>query len=104
MPTGVFTVVNMMRVLLAFSAAIIAGMLAFAAPAAADQAQYLSIVQPKFVFLTERQLLSEGNRACTASKNGMIAPDVVTMVQNDLKVATAVASDIVGAAVVYYGC
>ena len=91
-------------------AAVGAAMLAFAAPAAADESEYLGVVQPKFgAFLTTQQLLSEGNRVCAASKNGTIAPDLVTMVQNDLrvdgqKVAVGVAADIVAAAVVHYGC
>lgn len=75
-----------------------------AAPAHADQATYLSTVQPRFVFLTTDQLLSEGYKVCAAHSNGMMASDAYTMVQDDLGVTVPVSIEIVSAAVVHLDC
>ena len=91
---------NALRVLIA---AIVAS-LAFAAPAAADSAEYLHKVQPTYTNVTAQQLLSEGMRVCSAVRNGMTAPQAVQMVQDDIGVSVTAAGDIVSAAVVYLDC
>jgi hypothetical protein len=76
-------------------------------PAQASESDYLAVVQPRFSFLSAQQLLAEGRKVCAAighTGNGMIAPDAVKMVYNDLQVSMAVAGDLVAAAVVYLPC
>ncbi|HEX2286862.1 MAG TPA: hypothetical protein VHI10_18900 [Mycobacterium sp.] len=92
--------INAIRVLIA----VVATALAVAAPAAADEAEYLHLVQPKYTFLSAEQLLSEGIKVCKASRAGMLSPDAVQMVQKDLAVSVGAAGDIVAAAVVTLDC
>jgi hypothetical protein len=91
---------NALRVLITASVA----SLAFAAPAAADPAEYLHAVQPWYTNLTAEQILSEGMRVCSAVRAGMTSPQAVQMVQNDLGVSTTASGDIVAAAVVHLDC
>jgi hypothetical protein len=91
---------NALRVLIA---AMVAS-LAFAAPAAADAADYLHALQPTYTNLTAQQLLSEGMRVCTAIRSGMNSPQAVQMVQDDLGVSVPAAGDIVSAAIVHLDC
>lgn len=83
--------------------AVAAWTLAFAAPASADEGDYL-MLQAKLTFLTTRQLLSEGGKVCTATHSGMTSSDAVIMVQKDLAVGVPDAVYIVEAAVVGLGC
>jgi hypothetical protein len=78
--------------------------LAFAAPAAASTADYLSAVQPWYTNVTTEQLLSEGMRVCSAVRGGMTSPQAVQMVLDDLGVSMQAAGDIVAAAVVHLDC
>ena len=87
--------------------AVVAGSLALvmaAAPAAADENDYLRLLQPKYVYLTKQQLLDEGNKVCDALRGGMTSRDATNMVQKDLSVSVATAFDIVGTAGVQLGC
>jgi hypothetical protein len=91
---------NALRVLITATVA----SLTFAAPAAADTADYLNAVQPWYTNVTAEQLLSEGMRACSAVRSGMTSPQAVQMVQNDLGVSITASADIVAAAVVHIDC
>jgi hypothetical protein len=84
--------------------AVVAAALAFAVPAAADEGDYLRMLQVRWTFLSTQQLLSEGSKVCKATRSGMTSADAVNMVQRDLAVSVPVAVDIVGAAVVDLGC
>lgn len=92
--------IYMTRVLMA----VVAASVAFAAPAAADQDDYVRTLQTRYVFLSEQQLVSEGSKVCNAINGGMTAADAVIMVQNDLGVSIPAAGDIVSGAVVQLGC
>jgi hypothetical protein len=92
--------VHMVRVLLG----VVATAVAFAAPAAADQDDYLRPLQERFVFLSAQQLLSEGTKVCNAIRSGKTSTDAVIMVRNDLGVSVATAGEIVSGAVVDLGC
>jgi hypothetical protein len=92
------------RVLIAAVAAAVAFAVMTASPAQANESDYLAALQPKFAFLSSQQLLDEGYKVCQATRGGMIAPDAVKMVYNDLSVSMAVADDIVATAVVDLGC
>lgn len=96
--------VHTFRALIAVVAAALASMVMAAAPAAADEGEYLRQLQPKYVFLSSQQLLDEGHKVCNAIHGGMISPDAANMVQKDLAVSVAVAVDIVGTAGVQLGC
>ena len=84
--------------------AVAAWTLAFAAPASADEGDYLQMLQAKLTLLTTRQLLSEGGKVCTATHSGMTSSDAVIMVQKDLAVGVPDAVYIVEAAGVGLGC
>ena len=78
--------------------------LAFAAPAAADESEYLHQVQPSYMYLSPQELLSEGTKVCQVAQTALPAPNIVGMVQRDLKVSVTTAGDIVAAAVVQLDC
>lgn len=78
--------------------------LGYAAPATADQDEYLRVTQARFAFLSTDQLVEEGNRICGHTRSGMPASDAVLIVQRDLGVSVPAAYDIVNAAVVHLGC
>jgi hypothetical protein len=88
-----------LRVMIAGSAS-----LAFAAPAAADEAEYLHELQPSYLYLSPQELLSEGMKVCQVARTALPAPNIVVMVQRDLKVSVTTAGDIVAAAVVQLDC
>jgi hypothetical protein len=100
--------VHSLRVLIAVVATAPAfAVMAAQPPAQASESDYLAAVQPRFSFLSAQQLLAEGHKVCAAighTGNGMIAPDAVTMVYNDLQVSMAVAGDLVAAAIVDLPC
>jgi hypothetical protein len=91
---------NALRVLITT----IAASLAFAAPVAADTAEYLHAVQPTYTNFTAEQLLSEGFRVCKAIGSGMTSPQAVQMVVDDLGASITAAGDIVSAAVIHLDC
>jgi hypothetical protein len=90
-------VIRMIRMAGVLAAVIGAGILV-APAAAASEDEYLDKLQPKYEFLSAQQLLTEGNRVCTAEGAGALAPDRTTMVINDLQVSVNVALEIVSAA------
>ncbi|WP_422746334.1 DUF732 domain-containing protein [Mycobacterium sp. WMMD1722] len=77
----------------------VAGALATAAPAAADEAGYLEL-REKYVYFSEDQLLSAGYQVCQATRSGMVSPDIVNMVKHNFDAGTAPATDIVAGAIV----
>jgi hypothetical protein len=83
---------------------VVAGAVAFAAPAAASEDEFVRTMQTKYVFLSEQQLLSEGAKICSVIGTGVPASDAVIMVRNDLGVSVSAAGEIVSAAVVQLGC
>ena len=91
------------RLLIAAIAATVATV-AFAAPAAADEGDYLQEVQASYPFLTAEQLLSAGRTVCSATSSGMSSADALMVVQKNLRVSVSAAGDIVAAAVVHLGC
>jgi hypothetical protein len=99
--------VHTLRVLIAVVATAVAFAVMAAAPAAADEPEYLRQLQDKFSFLSKQQLLAEGHKACHAIDGGMNSADVTNMVQKDLKdlwVSLAVSGEIVSTAAVELGC
>jgi hypothetical protein len=84
---------------------VVAGSVVAGAPAHADAAEYLRLLDDKYTYLTTQQLLTEGFKVCAAINRGMGASEAVTMVQKDLPiVAVAPATDIVAAASTGLGC
>jgi hypothetical protein len=75
-----------------------------APPAAAGETDYLAQLQPRFVYLTADQLLTEGFKVCRYVSAGRATPGAVNMVENDLTVNEFTASTIVGAAIANFGC
>jgi len=76
-----------------------------AAPAHADEAKYLGLLDGKYANLSQQQLLAEGYRVCAALDNGTISPQATVMVQKDLTqwgsgVSLSAALEIVSAAAV----
>lgn len=76
----------------------------FAAPAAADQSEFVRKLQEQYVFLTADQLIGTGNKVCAATASGVPASDAVMMVRNDLGISGSAAGDIVSLAVMELGC
>jgi hypothetical protein len=70
-----------------------------AAPAHADTAEYLQPLHGRFAFLTDQQLVAEGNRVCDATNRGMRSADAVVMVRSDLTFSVSDAMDVVSAAI-----
>jgi hypothetical protein len=95
-------VVLSLSVLLTFAAGILG--LAAPAPAAADKAEYLEIVQPKFAYMSESQLLSAGRMVCDATHRGAPSSAAVDIVSKNLGVSVPAAFEIVTASVIYLGC
>jgi hypothetical protein len=96
----VFVLKYMVSVLLAA----VTGTVAFAAPAAASEDDFIRKLQIRYIFLSEQQLRSEGARICGVLGSGAPASDAVIMVRNDLGVSTSAAGEIVSAAVVELDC
>ena len=82
----------------------VATSLMFAAPASADSAGFLQALVPTYNSVSPQQLLSEGQKVCSALNSGMNATQAVQMVQDDLGVSIPASGDIVSAAVVHLGC
>jgi hypothetical protein len=84
--------------------AVVATALAFAAPAAAGESDYLRVLQARFVFLSAEQLVAEGTKVCNAVHSGMGSAEAVQMVQDDLGVSVSAGVEIVSAAERYLDC
>jgi hypothetical protein len=65
---------------------------------------FLQVLQPKYGYLSESQLLAEGNKVCSVMSGGVPASDAVAMVYKDLGVSTSVAYEIVVNAINHFGC
>ncbi|KUI33600.1 hypothetical protein AU197_19955 [Mycobacterium sp. IS-1590] len=76
----------------------------FAAPAAADQAEFVRKLQEQYVFLSADQLIAAGNKVCANAARGVPAADSMLMVREDLGVSVAAAVDIVSLSVSELGC
>lgn len=81
-----------------------AAAVAFAAPASADQAEFVRKIQSQYVFLSVDQLISIGQKICAASASGVPASDTVMMVRDELGMSVPGAGDVVSTAVVELGC
>jgi hypothetical protein len=92
-----------MRALGAFFLAV-AVVIRVAPPAAADESNYLSRLQPKLAFLSAGQLRTEGYKVCRFMSVGRASPDAVPLVVQDLGVSVAAATDIVAAAIEELDC
>jgi hypothetical protein len=77
---------------------------AFAAPAVADEDEFVRTMQATYAFLTEQQLRTEGAKICSVLGTGTPASDAVVMVREDLGVSISAAGEIVSAAVVQLDC
>lgn len=89
--------------LIAAAAAAAVGV-AFAAPASADQAEFIREIQSEYVFLTTDQLISIGHQICAATASGVPASDAVMMVRDELGMSVPGAGDVVSTAIVELGC
>lgn len=78
--------VHTLRVLIAVVVTALAFAVTAAAPAAADESEYLRQLQPKYAFLNTQQLLDEGYKVCEAINGGITSADASNMVQKDLTV------------------
>lgn len=93
-----------MRRIIGWSVVAAATAVVLAAPAQADQSEFVRKLQEQYVFLTAEQLIATGNKICAAAASGVPAADSVTMVRNDLGISVPAAGDIVSLAVVELGC
>ncbi|MEO3759658.1 DUF732 domain-containing protein [Mycobacterium sp. B14F4] len=75
-----------------------------AAPAGAQDADYLWLLQDRYRFLSPEQLLSEGYKVCAVIDQGVGSRYAAEMVQQDLGVSPSASMDIVSAATVELGC
>ncbi|HEY7053366.1 MAG TPA: hypothetical protein VH496_14715 [Mycobacterium sp.] len=82
----------------------LASALLAAAPAQADQGEYLKSLQPKYVYLSAQQLLDEGARVCALKSQGVDSIDAIGVIVKDLSVSVATAADIVSTAVAKLDC
>lgn len=90
----------LVRVLLAVAVAA----LGFAAPAAADEDEFVRTLQTRYVYLTEQQLRAEGYKVCNALRSGVTSADAALMVHADLGMSMSGASELVSTAAVQLGC
>jgi hypothetical protein len=78
--------------------------LGFAAPAAADQEEFVRPLLDRYAFLNEQQLLSAAAKVCAAARSGKPASEATEMVRDDLGVSVPAAYQIVSSAIVEYDC
>jgi len=93
-----------LRILTGAAATALASAVITAAPAAATENEYLRQLEPKYPFLSRQQLLDEASRVCDATGRGMASPDITNMVRKDLSASMALSVDVVGTAIVQFGC
>lgn len=93
-----------MRRIIGMSIVAAATAVAVAAPAAADESEFVRKLQEQYVFLSAEQLIAAGNKVCAAARSGVPASDSVMMVRNDLGISVPAAGDVVSLAVVELGC
>lgn len=78
-----------------------------AAPASADESEYLNVLQSDTYLVTtfsDQELLREGYNVCNAVSHGAREIDAVEMVERDLAVSSHAAIAIYSAATVMLGC
>jgi hypothetical protein len=80
---------------------VLSAAMSFAAPAAADEGDYLRKVLNRFAYLNAEQSIAEGAKICSVTRSGTPASDAVIMVSKDLQVSVPAAYYIVNAAVVH---
>lgn len=95
---------SVLSTLIVVTATALAGALATAAPAAADEAEFLRKLQDQYRYLSADQLLAAGHKVCAAARLGVPASDSVMMVRDFLGTSVPAAGDIVSAAVVELEC
>jgi hypothetical protein len=84
--------------------AVAASSFAFAAPATADEGEYVAALHARFPYLSAEHLLSAGRIVCDATSSGSNSADTLLMVQKKLGVSVPTAGTIVSAAVVHLDC
>jgi hypothetical protein len=75
-----------------------------AAPAAADQSEYLRHLAPEYILFGEQPLLFEGYKVCIAIRDGMSSSSAEEMVQEDLAASVRDSVAIVAVAAVDLRC
>lgn len=75
-----------------------------AAPASADTSSFLQALAPRYVFLSDDQLLAAGKQACATARSGVPASDNVVQISKQLGISTSAASEIVVASIHHLGC
>ncbi|MDZ4268862.1 MAG: DUF732 domain-containing protein [Mycobacterium sp.] len=81
-----------------------AALLAQAAPAAADAADYLYELEVRHTAWTAQELLDAGYRACSMMDRGVPASDVTDRLDREMGFGVALAFDIVSMAVIHLDC
>jgi hypothetical protein len=76
----------------------------FAAPASADSASFLQAVGPRYAYLSDSQLMSAGNQACSNARSGVPASDNTIMISKALGISTSAAYEIVVNSMNHLGC
>lgn len=81
-----------------------AALLAAAAPAVADEDDYLYVLEVRHASWTAQELLAAGYRACSMMDRGIPASDVTDRLDRDMGFGVALAFDIVSMAVIHLDC
>jgi hypothetical protein len=75
-----------------------------AAPASADSAGYLAAVAPRYAYMSDSQLMSAGNQACSNARSGVPASDSTIKISKGMGISTSAAYEIVINAMNHLGC
>ncbi|MCV7152544.1 DUF732 domain-containing protein [Mycobacterium pyrenivorans] len=81
-----------------------AALLALAAPAAADAADYLYELEVRHAAWTAQELLDAGYRACSMMDRGIPASEVTDRLDREMGFGVALAFDIASMAVIHLDC
>ena len=92
------------RLLAAAATAACAALFVETAPAAADSAGFLSVLEPRHTSWTSQELLTAGHTACSMINRGTPASVVTDHLDREMGFGVALAFDIVSAAVIHLGC
>lgn len=76
----------------------------FAAPASADSTSYLAAVAPRYAYMSDSQLMSAGNQACSNARSGIPASDSTINISKGMGISTSAAYEIVVNAMNHLGC
>jgi hypothetical protein len=77
---------------------------AFAAPASADQDEFVRQLRERYVYLTPEQLITAGNKICALNRSGKPSAESQIMVSEYLGISVPAAGRIVNLANVELGC